>query len=418
MNLQRAETYSDTLPHPAPIIGLAAIARHGFAGNDLEPVRRALAKRAAEAQDVGALLDLSIVELILGRRENRLSFQARAIADQRIYRLAPAVETVEPLRLLAFMAPGDFMANTPVEFLLEGSSVRLDILYVLPGEPLPAFIPEHDIALIAIAESEPNRALLDALRETTQNWPVPVLNAPGLIAQLTRDGAYQLLHDIPGLSMPANARADHASLLAVAEGTQPLENIAPDLKYPIIVRPVGSHGGQDLEKIDARERLKTYLDRRPEAQFYIAPFIDYKNDDGLYRKYRIALIDGRAYGCHLAISRHWMVHYLNADMLNNPLNRAEEGRFLTQFETAFGQRHEAALKEIAARTGLDYSQIDCAETADGRLLLFEIGTAMIVHSMDPADVFPYKQDAMAKVFAAFIEMMRGKTQRQVERASA
>ncbi len=86
MNLQRAETYSDTLPHPAPIIGLAAIARHGFAGNDLEPVRRALAKRAAEAQDVGALLDLSIVELILGRRENRLSFQARAIADQRIYR--------------------------------------------------------------------------------------------------------------------------------------------------------------------------------------------------------------------------------------------------------------------------------------------------------------------------------------------
>ncbi len=316
------------------------------------------------------------------------------------------------------MAPGDFMANTPVEFLLEGSSVRLDILYVLPGEPLPAFIPEHDIALIAIAESEPNRALLDALRETTQNWPVPVLNAPGLIAQLTRDGAYQLLHDIPGLSMPANARADHASLLAVAEGTQPLENIAPDLKYPIIVRPVGSHGGQDLEKIDARERLKTYLDRRPEAQFYIAPFIDYKNDDGLYRKYRIALIDGRAYGCHLAISRHWMVHYLNADMLNNPLNRAEEGRFLTQFETAFGQRHEAALKEIAARTGLDYSQIDCAETADGRLLLFEIGTAMIVHSMDPADVFPYKQDAMAKVFAAFIEMMRGKTQRQVERASA
>ena len=142
----------------------------------------------------------------------------------------------------------------------------------------------------------------------------------------------------------------------------------------------------------------------------MAPFIDYRSGDELYRKYRVALIDGRAYGCHLAISRHWMVHYLNADMRDNPVNRAEESRFLTRFDEDFGLRHSAALAAIGKRTALDYALIDCAETADGQLLLFEIGTAMIVHSMDPAELFPYKKAAMAKVFAAFIDMLRAKAE--------
>ncbi len=194
-------------------------------------------------------------------------------------------------------------------------------------------------------------------------------------------------------------------------GAQPLDAILPSEGFPIIVRPVGSHGGQGLERLGDHSELAAYLELRPEPDFYVAPFIDYRSGDGLYRKYRIALINGRAYGCHLAISRHWMVHYLNADMLNNPINRADESRFLTQFDEEFGARHAAALAGIAARTELDYAIIDCAETADGRLLLFEIGTAMIVHSMDPADVFPYKKDAMAKVFAGFIDMLRHRPRR-------
>lgn len=404
MTVRLAETQSEAIPEPASIIGLAAIARLGFSGSDLQPLRQSLAKRAAETQDVGALLDLSMIELIMGRRDNRISFQSRAIAEQRLYRLDPAIDAAEPLRLLAFMAPGDFMANTPVEFLLEGSSVRLDILYMPNGAPLPHFIPAHDVAIVAIAESAENRALLDTMQAVIKHWPVPVLNAPSLIAQLTRDGAFNLLRNIPGLMMPANMRLARTTLEDIANGALPLDAVLAG-RWPIIVRPVDSHGGQGLEKLTVVEELAAYLGRHAEAEFYVAPFIDYRSADGLYRKYRIALIDGQAYGCHLAISRHWMVHYLNADMQNNPVNRAEEARFLTNFEEEFGARHKAALSAIAARSGLDYAQIDCAETADGQLLLFEIGTAMIVHAMDPADVFPYKKAAMAKVFSAFTDML-------------
>jgi hypothetical protein len=67
----------------------------------------------------------------------------------------------------------------------------------------------------------------------------------------------------------------------------------------------------------------------------------------------------------------------------------------------FAQRHQAALAAIACRTQLDYLCIDCAETPDGQLLVFEIDHAMVVHAMDLEEQFPYKQPHMLKVKNAF-----------------
>ena len=118
-------------------------------------------------------------------------------------------------------------------------------------------------------------------------------------------------------------------------------------------------------------------------------------------KYRIVLIDGRPYVCHMAISEHWMIHYLNAGMTESAEKRAEEARFMASFDDDFAHRHAAALRAIHERMGLDYLGIDCGETADGELLIFEVDSNMIVHAMDPVDLFPYKQPQMRKVFAAF-----------------
>jgi hypothetical protein len=137
----------------------------------------------------------------------------------------------------------------------------------------------------------------------------------------------------------------------------------------------------------------------------VTTFVDYRSRDGLFRKARIAIIEGRPFVCHMAISQHWMIHYLNADMRNDAARRAEEARFMANFDGDFGMRHAAAFRSIAERTGLEYLPIDCAETQDGKLLVFEVGTAMIVHSMDPPDLFPYKRPQMDKVFKAFQAML-------------
>ena len=57
------------------------------------------------------------------------------------------------------------------------------------------------------------------------------------------------------------------------------------------------------------------------------------------------------------------------------------------------------------RSELEYVGIDCGETPDGELLVFEVDSGMTVHAMDPVDLFPYKQPQMRKVFRAFRQML-------------
>ena len=61
--------------------------------------------------------------------------------------------------------------------------------------------------------------------------------------------------------------------------------------------------------------------------------------------------------------------------------------------------------------GLDYFGIDCGETPEGELLIFEADVAMIVHAMDPPDLFPYKGPQMRKVFDAFRAMLEKAAER-------
>ncbi len=77
-------------------------------------------------------------------------------------------------------------------------------------------------------------------------------------------------------------------------------------------------------RLPIKKNLRRIWPRDRSAQYYIAPFIDYSDPDGLFRKQRIAIIDGEAFASHLAISEHWMVHYLSAGMAQHEERRAEE----------------------------------------------------------------------------------------------
>jgi glutathione synthase/RimK-type ligase-like ATP-grasp enzyme len=171
--------------------------------------------------------------------------------------------------------------------------------------------------------------------------------------------------------------------------------------FPIIVRPVDSHAGAGLEKLETAAEMAAYLAGQAGESFYVQPFVDYAGADGRFRKLRVALVAGRPFIVHMAVSEHWMVHYLNAGMADDAGKRAEEAAMMADFDTGFAARHGAAFAAIAAAFGLDYVALDCAEDRQGRLLVFEADTAMIVHDMDPPDLYPYKAPAMAKLFAAF-----------------
>jgi hypothetical protein len=387
------------------LIGLAPLARMAFAGADLGPLKARLLDRLAHNEnDANALMDLSTVLQLMGQRQVGLSIQALALDIQQLYRLRCSANSVG-IRLLAILSPGDLAENNVLEFLIEESDITLDMLYVAPEIPFPATLPDHDLAMVAVCENDRNRPLLKHIETLVKSWPRPVLCAPDRIARLSRDGACALLQSSPGIVVPVTTRIDRQTLESIGRSEVAVTAFVKDGAFPIIVRPVDSQKGRGLMKLDGPDAIVDYLRTRPENAFCVARYVEYRGPDGQFRKYRIVLIDERPYVCHMAISDSWVVHYMSAGMGESVAKRAEEARFFAGFDDDFARRHHDALLSIAKRLELEYVGIDCGETPDGELLVFEVDSGMTVHAMDPVDTFPYKQPQMRKVFRAFRQML-------------
>jgi hypothetical protein len=376
-----------------------------FAGVDLGPLKARLLERLAHNEnDANALMDLSIVLHLTGQRELGLSVQALALDVQQLYRLQSSSDSAG-IHLLAMVSPGDLSENNTVELLIEGSDITLDMLYVAPGLPLPSTLPDHDLAMVAVCETDRNRPLLKDLETLVKSWPRPVICAPDRIARLSRDGACRLLESAPGIVMPATTRIDRETMERIGRSEAAAAARVRDGAFPLIVRPVDSQKGRGLMKLDHPDAIVEYLRTRPEDEFYVARYVEYRGADGQFRKYRVVLIDERPYASHMAISDSWVVHYMSAGMVESVAKRSEEAQFFATFDDDFARRHREALLSIARRLELEYVGIDCAETPNGELLIFEVDSGMTVHAMDPVDIFPYKQPQMQKVFRAFRQML-------------
>jgi len=385
------------------LIGVSPIMHSIYLGEDIKPLWDRLAARVvANANDAEALMDLSVLLQARGRRAEGLEAQNAAIALQKSFRRICGEGG--GLKLAALVTAGDLMANTPIDFLLEGSDIDLTYLYVDGNTSALPDLSPFDVAFMAVGESEENRPVLETIERLLAGRPEaqPVMNGdPAKVMGLTREGVGALLADAPAILAPPTSVLSRAELSG--ESGPGLAQVAlPDrFDFPITIRPAGTHAGGGLERIGQPSELLPYFRRQQAEKYHVAPFIDYSGADGRYRKQRIVFIDGKAFASHYAVSEHWIVHYLSAGMAENAWRRAEEQRWMETFDTDFAARHARAFKALCSRVGLDYFGIDCAEMPDGRLLVFEVDVAMIVHDMDPEDVFPYKKPAMRKLFAAF-----------------
>lgn len=382
------------------MIGPARLIRAAFAGADMAGrAGEILAQSENGALEAGTALDLSIILLLMHRFDEALQLQFEVLRSVRHFQLLsnrPEATT----RILVIVTAGDLMANTPVDFLLDDPSFRVEYLFVLPGEAVPHPLPEHDVCVVGVAYSTANEPVLEALASAALRWDRPVINSARDVLKTSRHGIADTLRGANGIAVPRIARLTRSAIAA-------LETELPaGLDYPVLIRPIDTHAGNALQKIEEHESLGAYLAQTEAADFYLTQFCDYSGPDGLHRKLRIVLIDGTPYLCHMAIRDHWMIHYLNAGMNDDPAKRDAEAAAMAAFDDVFVPRHREAFAEIHRRTGLEYLILDCAENRDGLLLIFEADTGMIIHDMDPAERFPYKPPQMRKVFAAFHHAIR------------
>jgi tetratricopeptide (TPR) repeat protein len=302
---------------------------------------------------------------------------------------------VQPLRTVLVLCSAD-AANVPLRGLLPREHCTLInwfIEYAPPGQD--AALPRYDFVFNAIGEAEFAIACAAPVERFLAQCRQPVLNQPARVARTGRGDLPVLLAGIPGIVVPPVLR-----LAPGEDAPQAVRNAG--LNLPVILRPLGSHGGEGAELISGWAELEE--SGAQHAGAYVTAFGEYRSADGLYRKYRVIFVDRVPYAYHLAISQHWLVHYWTADMDTDATRRVEEEHFLEAPATAIGASAMQALADIGARLDLDYAGIDFAILPDGRLLVFEANATMLVHSED-SKMFAYKNPAVQRIRDAFDAMI-------------
>jgi Tfp pilus assembly protein PilF len=269
-----------------------------------------------------------------------------------------------------------------------------------PAEPSTEFraaaLPPVDVVFNAIGDADRGGPFFVHAAEFCRRLGRPVLNPPERVARTQRDALPVLLKDIPGLVVPRIRRIARADMPAfAAAGQQP--------QRPLLVRPAGSHGGDDLMRIEDRAELAAYAESVPADDYYVSDFWDYRGADGLFRKYRLIFIDRQVFPYHLAITRHWLAHYWRAET-TDAMKREEEA-FLIDFHQAFRGPAADAIREAARRLDLDYAGMDCTILPDGRVLVFEANAAMLVHLRESRTAFAYKHAHVPRIIAAIGDLV-------------
>jgi glutathione synthase/RimK-type ligase-like ATP-grasp enzyme len=224
-----------------------------------------------------------------------------------------------------------------------------------------------------IADPDTHRGALQRCVELCDQVDTRVINHPQKILQTSRDQVSQTLQGITGVVVPRTQRFQPSSpeevfSRAAAEG----------FEMPFITRVAGLHGGVSMVKVDSRDDYSALhalpFDGR---DFYLTEFVDYKSADGLYRKTRIAVVDGVPLIRHHLIDSNWMVHASALRFMDQqPMLMDEANSVLEDFDGTLRPAIEDRLSEITRRLGLDYYGIDCHIDGQGEVLIFEANANM------------------------------------------
>ena len=320
------------------------------------------------------------------RRHRDLGFRDRAVAA------FPFRGQARPIRaVLLVSAAGGNIGTTDLLDDRMFATTRIFAEYFDRSAPLP----EHDIVFNAIGDAERCIDGLVSASALLAATDAPVVNPPARVRETSRIAVCERLRNIPGL---LTAAARPVSRAQAGEGA----------RFPLLLRAPGFHTGHHFVRIDRADQIARAVEALPDGDLIAMNYLDGRGSDGMYRKYRVMLIDGRLYPLHLAIGPDWKVHYFTADMAHNTAHQEEERGFLGDMEGTLGSGAIAVLEEIQRRLGLDYAGVDFGLDADGNVLLFEANATMTVPSREVNVQLAYRVPYHERVINAVRLMLQRK----------
>jgi tetratricopeptide (TPR) repeat protein len=353
-----------------------------------------------------ACQNLAAIHAGAGRTEKADAYRERAYRIQRVFVEQAPHQTRRVLVLCAARASG----NVPFDALLPGAlncRIKYAIDYAADAED--AQLPPFDLVFNAIGEPDVAAPLAGRLARFIAHLAAhggrPLLNPPAAIERTARDRIPQLLGDLHDVQVAPCIRIDTPPSSSSALAGWLADN---NLALPVLARPAATHGGEGLVQCESVAALETRL-RESQGPQYLTAFRDYRSADGYYRKYRMIFVDREPFPYHLAISRHWMVHYFSAEMEEHTWKLDEERRFLQDPAAALGERALQAIAAIGRRLDLDYGGIDFSVLPDGQVFVFEANATMLAHYERSSGALAHKNLFVQHIVDAFERLMKRRT---------
>ncbi len=343
---------------------------------------------AVDPEQVESHQKLGVLLHKLGRPDEALWHRKRSYEIEHIFQ----DHTKNPVRTVCVLLCTD-AGNVPVDDLLplsRYSRVSYVMEYVTDADLL--VLPAFDLVFNAIGDRDYCDGTDEAVQRFLRNTAKPVMNRPETIRKTGRDNIPRLLSEIPDVVCAPTLRQPLSSFKKVLLDST-------DLTFPVIIRPAGSHGGKHLEKVEsAQDLLGVTLVKA--SHYYASNFINYRSADGYFRKYRMIFIDRRPYPYHLAIGKHWIVHYVTAEMDGCEWKLQEELNFLRNPQAVLGHAAMAAIERIGSEMDLDYCGIDFSMLSDGQVLVFETNATMLTHDEPASSQLESKNQYIHRIFQA------------------
>ncbi|MGA8899156.1 tetratricopeptide repeat protein [Bradyrhizobium sp.] len=384
-------------PHDARIRNL--LGKTLFELNEVEPaITSFLEAVALNPQDAESINWTGALKQSLGDQAGARAAYAQSARIQPLIRRPAAKQPAEFL-VLALYAP--FGGNTPTEYLFQDAFFDTNTLALFAARDYDTDEFGRNVQLVInlVSDADQTEALLPLAADLVDRFGLPTVNHPRKVQQTTRDAVAALLQGIPGCRIPQALR-----LKAGAECSEAaLKAILPSWST-VLARPVGTHGGDDFEKIKDVTALSAFLSQRVDHEHYLIEYIDYMSADRHFRKYRFIFIDHEILPYHLCIGRDWKLHHINTDMAHQRWMQQEEATFLNNPAAVFGPAQMQALEAIRERIGLDYFGIDCGLDESGNVVVFEVNASMLVHARNEG--FLYKDPAVRRIKLAYDAMLR------------
>lgn len=253
-----------------------------------------------------------------------------------------------------------------------------------------ADVPSDAIVFNSICNADKSSKALNLLSEFLKQVPLPVINHPDKVLETTRDGVAKKLSSLNGILIPK-------CIKILPKSTKEIQMIIEKENFPLpfIFRTSGDQGSKNMVKIDSLDTLSESLECfafTGENAFYLIEYIDYRSDDGYYRKARYWVVGNEVIPRHLVIATSWNISYdIKKEMMYHKKELQHEEKNFMEDEHKENIKKCLAIKESL---GLDYFGIDCNINSKGEMLIFEATSCMAL--LEDKN-FPYINTAISKI---------------------